>query len=72
MSNKKDNLSYNNMIVLIGLSFILKGIGFVNRIVIAYYFGTNVKYHRVSFILAKNLNPAIFGEWQGSFFVALS
>lgn len=31
----------NNIILLIVLSFVLKGVGFINRMIIAYYFGTS-------------------------------
>ena len=37
----KERLLFKNIILLIGLTVILKGFGFVNRIVIAYFFGTS-------------------------------
>lgn len=39
---KMKNTPYKNIIWLMLLSFLLKGIGFINRMVIAYFFGTSV------------------------------
>lgn len=43
IKKNQETSPYSCMMWLMFLSFILKGIGFVNRMVIAYYFGTNAR-----------------------------